>query len=150
MLIVLYFILTVIFSMIGLICLKKLDKGFLVTVTFSAVLSGIVTAVVGTIKYYTLPDNNLYLSTEVPKIEGINLEKEKISLDNSVVRLKDIDTLRLGNKTEIKIYKIKSIKDLGWFFNYNNEVSRKITLTVSNDSIFKDIYKKRKNLLEKN
>ena len=150
MLIVLYFILTVIFSMIGLLCLKKLDKGFLVTVTFSAILSGIVTAVVGTIIYYTLPDNNLYLSTEVPKIEEINLEKEKISLDNSVVRLKDIDTLKLGNKTEIKIYKIKALKNLGWFFNYNNEVSRKITLTVSNDSIFKDIYKKRKNLLEKN
>lgn len=143
MLIVLYFILTVVFSMIGLLCLKKFDKGFLVTVTFSAILSGIVTAVVGTIKYYTLPDNNLSLSTEVPKIEEINLKKEKISLDN-------IDTLKLGNKTEIKIYKIKSIKDLGWFFNYNNEVSRKITLTVSNDSIFKDIYKKRKNLLEKN
>ena len=136
--------------MIGLLCLKKLDKGFLVTVTFSAILSGIVTAVVGTIIYYTLPDNNLYLSTEVPKIEEINLEKEKISLDNSVVRLKDIDTLKLGNKTEIKIYKIKALKNLGWFFNYNNEVSRKITLTVSNDSIFKDIYKKRKNLLEKN
>ena len=136
--------------MIGLICLKKFDKGFLVTVTFSAILSGIVTAVVGTIKYHTLPDNNLSLSTEVPKIKRINLEKEKISLDNSVVRLKDIDTLRLGNKTEIKIYKIKALKDLGWFFSYDNEVSRKITLTVSNDSIFKDIYKKRKNLLEKN
>lgn len=150
MLIVLYFILTVIFSAIGLICLKKFDKGFFVTVTFSAILSGIVTAIVGTVKYYTLPDNNLSLSTEVPKIEEINLEKEKISLDNSVVRLKDIDTLKLGNKTEIKIYEIKSLKDLGWFFNYDKKISRKITLTVSNDSIFKDICTKRKNLLEKN
>lgn len=150
MLIVLYFILTVIFSAIGLICLKKFNRGTFVTIIFSAVLSGIVTAIVGAVKYYKLPDDNLYLLTESPKIEEINLEKEKISLDNSSIQLKDIDTLKLGNKTEIKIYKIKSLKDLGWFFSYDNEVSRKITLTVSNDSIFKDICTKRKNLLEKN
>ena len=141
---------TVIFSAIGLTCLKKFDRGTFVTIIFSAILSGIVTAIVGTVKFYTLPDENLYLSTEVPKIEGINLKKEKIILDNSVVQLKDIDTLKLGNKTEIKIYKIKSPKDLGWFFSCDKEISEKITLTVSNDSIFKDISTKRKTTLEKN
>ena len=141
---------TVIFSAIGLICLKKFNKGFFVTVTFSAILSGIVTAIVGTVKFYTLPDDNLYLSTESPKIEGINLKKEKIILDNSVVKLKDIDTLKLGNKTEMKIYKINSPKDLGWFFSCDKKISKKITLTVPNDSIFKDISTKRKTTLEKN
>lgn len=137
--ILVYTIVSIAVFLIIFCCFKsKLNKGVIPIACLAFLVSAIICVIIGCVKYSRTPST---LEDSIKYYEVDTIADGKINTKYNDYKISDVDSVMVGEKSEIQIITTEKKTDIGYVFNPSYDIDEKtyLILTEEDYETYKDI-----------